>query len=85
MAIFPRPIYLEWTKASLRTDLPQNTREQLLLEVAITYKIKTVVREKFNLFIFIFSFCGMKQTVKHSVAIEKKKSWKHLLQLLQIL
>ena len=27
----------------------------------------------------------MKQTVKHSVVIEKEKSWKHLLQLLQIL
>ena len=77
MAIFPRPIYLEWTKASLRTDLPQNTREQLLLEVATNYKIKTVVREKFNIFISIFSFCGMKQvkqTVKHSVVIEKEKS-----------
>ena len=70
MAIFPCPIYLEWTKASLRTALPQNTREQLLLEVATTYKIKTVVKEKFNIFIFIFSYCGMKQmkqTVKHSV------------------
>ena len=88
MAIFRCPIYLEWTKASLRTDLPQNTREQLLLEVATTYKIKSVAREKFNIFIFIFSFCGMKQmkqTVKHSVVIEKEKSWKHLLQLLQIL
>ena len=88
MAIFPCPVYLEWTKASLRTDLPQNTREQLLLEAATTYEIKTVVREKFKIFIFIFSFCGMKQmkqTVKHSVVIEKEKSWKHLLQLLQIL
>ena len=78
-------MYLEWTKASLRKDLPQNTREQLRLEVATTYKIKTVAREKFNIFIFIFSFCGMKQTFKHSVAIEKEKSWKHLPQLLQIL
>ena len=88
MAIFPCPIYLEWTKASLRTDLPQNTREQLLLEVATTYKIKTVVREKFNIFIFIFSFCGMKQmkqTGKQTVVIEREKSCKHLLQLLQIL
>ena len=77
MAIFPRPIYLEWAKASLRTDLPQNTREQLLLEVATNYKIKTVVREKFNIFISVFSFCGMKQmkqTVKHSAVIEKEKS-----------
>ena len=77
MTIFPRPIYLEWAKASLRTDLPQNTREQLLLEVATNYKIKTVVREKFNIFISIFSFCGMKQmkqTVKHSAVIEKEKS-----------
>ena len=67
-------MYLEWTKASLRKDLPQNTREQLLLEVATTYKIKSVAREKFNIFIFIFSFCGMKQmkqTVKHSVVKEK--------------
>ena len=74
MASFPCRIYLEWTKASLRTDLPQNTREKLLLEVATTYKIKTVVREKFNIFIFIFPLCGMKQmkqTVKHSVVIEK--------------
>ena len=74
MAIFPCPISLEWIKASQRTDLPQNTREQLLLEVATTYKIKTMVREKFNIFIFIFSFCGMKQmkqTVKHSIVIEK--------------
>ena len=81
-------MYLEWTKASLKKDLPQNTREQLLLEVATTYKIKTMVREKFNIFIFIFSFCGMKQmkqTLKHSVVIEKEKSWKHLPQLLQIL
>ena len=81
-------MYLEWTKASLRKDLPQNTREQLLLEVATTYKIKTVAREKFNIFIFIFYFCGlkqMKQTLKHSVVIEKEKSWKHLPQLLQIL
>ena len=88
MAIFPCPIYLEWTKANLRTDLPQNTREQLLLELATTYKIKTVVREKFNIFIFILPFCEMKQmkqTVNHSVVIEKEKSWKHLLQLLQIL
>ena len=79
-------MYLEWTKASLRKDLPQNNREQLLLEVATTYKIKTVAREKFN--IFIFSFCGvkqMKQTFKHSVVIEKEKSWEHLLRLLQIL
>ena len=81
-------MYLEWTKASLRKDLPQNTREQLLLEVATTYKIKTVAREKFNIFIFIFYFCGMKQmkqTFKHSVVIEKEKSWKHLPQPLQIL
>ena len=81
-------MYLEWTKASLRKDLPQNTREQLLLKVATTYKIKAVAREMFNIFIFIFSFCGMKQmkqTVKHSVVIEKEKSWEHLLQLLQIL
>ena len=88
MAIIPCPMYLEWTKASLRKDLPQNTREQLLLEVATTYKIKTVAREKFNIFIFIFSFRGMKQmkqTVKHSVVIENEKSWKHLFQLLQIL
>ena len=88
MAIFLCSIYLEWNEASLRTDLPQNTREQLLLEVATTYKIKSVAREKFNIFIFIFSFCGMKQmkqTDKHSVVIEKEKSWKHLLQLLQIL
>ena len=27
----------------------------------------------------------MKQTVKHFVVMEKEKSWKHLLQLLQIL
>ena len=74
-------MYLEWTKASLRTDLPQDTREKLLLKVATTYKIKTLVREKFNIFIFIFSFCGMKQTVKRSVVIEKEKSWKHLPQL----
>ena len=88
LALFLCPMYLEWTKASLRTDLPQNTREKLLLEVATTYKIKTLVREKFNIFIFIFSFCGlkqMKQTVKHSVVIEKEKSWKHLPQLLQML
>ena len=78
-------MYLEWTKASLRTDLPQDTREKLLLKVATTYKIKTLVREKFNIFIFIFSFCGMKQTVKRSVVIEKEKSWKHLPQLLQML
>ena len=71
MAIFPCPIYLEWTKASLRTDLPQNTREQLLLEVATTYKIKTVVREKFNIFIFIFSFCGMKQ-MKQTLRVDRK-------------
>ena len=66
-------MYLEWTKASLRKDLPQNTREQLLLEVATTYKIKTVAGEKFNIFIFIFPFCGMKQmkqTFKHFVVIE---------------
>ena len=78
MAIFPCPVYLEWIKASLRTALPQNTREQLLLEVATTYKIKSVVREKFNIFIFIF-FCRgamkqMKQTFKHSAGIEKEKS-----------
>ena len=88
MAIFSCPIYLEWTKASLRTDLSQNTREQLFLEEATTYKIKTVVREKFSIFIFIISFCGMKQmkqTAKHSVVIEQEKSWKHLLELLQIL
>ena len=74
--------------ASLRKDLPQNTRELLLLELATTYKIKSVPREKFNIFIFIFSFCGMKQmkqTFKHSVVIEKEKSWNHLPQLLQIL
>ena len=78
-------MYLEWTKTSLRKDLPQNTGEQLLLEVTTTYKIKTVAREKFNILIFIFSFSGMKQmkqTLKHSVVIEKKKSWKHLPQLL---
>ena len=81
-------MYLEWTKVSLKKDLPQNAKKQLLLEVARTYKIKTVAREKFNIFIFIFSFCGMKQmkqTLKHSVVIEKEKSWKHLPQLLQIL
>ena len=81
-------MYLELTKACLRKDLPQNTREQLLLEVATTYKIKTVAREKFNISIFIFSFCRMKQmkqTLKNSVVIEKKKSWKHLPQLLQVL
>ena len=74
MASFLCRIYLEWTKASLRTDLPQNTRGKLLLEIATTYKIKTVVREKFNILIFIFPLCGlkqMKQTVKHSVVIEK--------------
>ena len=88
MAIIPCPMYLEWTKASLRKDLPQNTREQLLLEVATTYKIRTVAREKFNIFIFIFYFCGtkqMKQTFKHFLVIEKEKSWKHLPQLRQIL
>ena len=80
-------MYLEWTKASLRKDLPQNTRKQLLLEVATTYKIKTVAREKFNIFIFMFYFYmkQIKQTFKHSVVIEKEKSWKHLPQLLQIL
>ena len=81
-------MYLEWTKASLRKDLLQKTREQLLLEVATTYKIKSVDREKFNIFIFIFSFCGMKQmkqTFKHSVVIEEEKSWNHLPHLLQIL
>ena len=30
------PLYLEWTKASLRTILLQNTGEQLLQEVAAT-------------------------------------------------
>ena len=88
MAIIPCAMYLEWTKASLRKDLPQNTREQLLLEVATTYKIKTVAREKFNIFILIFSFCGMKQmkqTFTHSVVIEKEKLWEHLSQPLQIL
>ena len=88
-SITPLTIYLEWIKASLRTALPQSTREQLLLEVATTYKLKTVVREKFNIFIFIF-FCRgamkqMKQTFKHSAGIEKEKSWKHLFQLLQSL
>ena len=82
MVIFPCSVYLEWTKASLKTDLPQNTKEQLLLEVATTYKIKTVVREKLTFsFLYIFFFCGMKQMkqkVKHSVVKEK-------LQLLQIL
>ena len=76
MASFPCRIYLEWTKASLRTDLPQKTREKLLLEAATTYKIKTVFREKFNIFIFIFPLCGMKQmkqTIKHSVVIEKEE------------
>ena len=28
------PVHLEWTKAGLRTTLLQNTKEQLLLEVA---------------------------------------------------
>ena len=89
MAIFPCPIYLEWIKASLRTALPQNTREQLLLEVVTTYKIKTVVEEKLDIFIFIF-FCleamkQMKQTVKYSAGIEEEKSWKYLFQLVQVL
>ena len=87
LIIFSCPIYLEWTKASLRKDLPQNTSEQLLLEVATAYKIKSVAREKFNIFIFIFSFCGMKQmkqTFKYSVVIEKENSWKHFPQFLQI-
>ena len=47
-------MYLQWTKASLRKDLPHNTMEQVLLEVATTYKIKIVAGEKFNIFIFIF-------------------------------
>ena len=47
MAIFPCTIYLEWTKPSLRTDLPKNTREQLLLEVAQNLQNKNRGQKKF--------------------------------------
>ena len=80
------PVYLEWTKASLRTTLLQSTRGQLLQEVAAVQKIKTIARVKFNILIFIFSCKGtMKQAVKHSEWIEKEKPWKHLFHLLQVL
>ena len=35
-AVSQFPMYLEWAKASLKTILLQNTREQLLLEVTTT-------------------------------------------------
>ena len=64
---------LEWIKSSPRTTLIQNTTEYVLLEENAMQKIKKVPRVKNNIFIFIFSCQGtMKQTVKHSVSIEKE-------------
>ena len=48
------PVYLEWTTASLRTNLLQITREQLFHEVAAMYKVKVIAGVRFNIFVFMF-------------------------------